>query len=188
MRHGLAAIPALAAMVLAFAACGDDGLGLGPVQLSTDTVTLAAPTSASGMGTAVDLLSGNAVRFPERLSDAGEWDLALRQSGAAFSLLPFRTLTGGTTVQAAAFRSDDPITRIEFAPTGQSRYTLTTLFPIAEGQVYVARSRLGQGPFNTPCIRYSKFQVLDLDAAAGTAKFEFITNLDCNDDRLTPDD
>ena len=192
MRSGLAAIPTLglAALLAALPAC-EDSFGPGAASVATDTITLAAPGSASSatLGSAVDLLGINAIRFPERLTDAGQWDFALRLSGGSFSLLPFSTPTGGSSVRAGAFRSTDAFDAIRTAPTRRSAYTLTVdPFPIAEGQVYVARSRLGAGPFNSACNRYARFRILELDEAAGTARIAIATNTECNDDRLVAED
>ena len=94
---GKVALRLVLASVVAFglaaslAACNDDPYGLNQVTLATDSaVKLAAPTADSSIvGSALDVTTANAARFPERSSDAQSWDVALRQNGSTFTFRPY---------------------------------------------------------------------------------------------------
>lgn len=171
---------ALAAAPL-LAAC-EDSLGLGDPTFRTDTLTLVAPTAPGGGASAIDIVEGaNFLRRPENLGDAQAWDFALRQSGAAFSLLPNDPVASslrGSGIQ----RSTRTFAQLNRAPTRRADYQ-ETLFAIAEGDVLLLRSREWNGIYEV-CVNYAKAQVLDVDAQAGTVELVVRTSAECSDDRL----
>ena len=184
--RGALALVAAALLAAGTAAC-DDPLGLGDAAIAVDTLTLAAPggPSADELPSAVDLALGNSPRRPERVSDAGAWDLALRQTAAGFTLLPAQP-TGTSLRGAGVLRSDRAFAQIRTAPTSRSEYQETAI-ALQQGAAYIARSREYFGQFRTVCVQFAKIQVLELNAAAGTAKLEIHTAINCSDDRLTED-
>lgn len=177
-RAACVAVAALFAASAALAGC-DDPLGFDPV-LQTDTVTLAAPTSASPLQSAIDLAILNALRRPELPVDAQAWDLQLRQEGTAFSFAVFPQVGSrrGAGIRAAGEDFDEA----DRAPRSRSDYT-RTLFPIAAGQTYFVQTREAS---TSACFasKYAVVKVLSLDAAAGTAEIAVRSNQNCDDERL----
>lgn len=168
----------------ALTAC-EDSLFRGEPRLLLDTVRLAAPQVDSSFGSAIDLAAGNLVRFPERLSDAGSWDLALRLEGGSLALRPFVATEGarGAGIDGPLSEAWSQLDRVSLA---SSSYP-ADVRPLQEGAVYRARSRPYPGVFGQTCHSYAKLRPLSLDAAAAVATLEVSTNVDCNDPRVSDD-
>jgi len=165
------------AMVLS--AC-EDPFNLGDPVLRTDSLRLAAPTSAVNIPTAVDINNGNALRRPEQPSEASAWDFQLRQNGATFSLVPFSSLG---RLRGAGIRSADAVFETaEEAPRGSGEYTRDP-FAIAPGQTYFVQTREAQNSF---CVKYGILKVLSVSADSGTARLVVRSNQNCDDERLQP--
>jgi hypothetical protein len=186
----VAAIP----LALLFAACDSTGTDFDPL-IATDTIELAAPTAGSGLPSAVDItaLSGFIVggRYPEEISDAGEWDLALRLVGGELQFVPAGSIgildPGGRSragiTQPLTGRSFESVTQ---APN-QGSFVTDRGVPVRVGEVYAARSRL------TLCLssaveQYAKLQPLEVDLAAQRVRFRIQTNSRCADQRLSEED
>jgi DNA-binding transcriptional LysR family regulator len=179
-----------AALVLlsavALAACGDSSTAV-EARIVSDTVTLAVPSAEASEPSAIDLVRDQPPftfrRFPERLGDAQQWDLALRRADAGLALRPY-SIPGaalrGTGIAVASTDYD----RLDRAPRGTAAYRFSTT-PIALGTTYVVRSRqYAPGP-GAVCTKYGKLKVVALDAAAGTARIAVSVNENCEDERLT---
>ncbi|HEX8692142.1 MAG TPA: hypothetical protein VF746_06975 [Longimicrobium sp.] len=171
------AVFSLFAASAALAGC-DDPLGFDP-QLLPDTVTLAAPTSASTLPSAIDLAVLNALRRPELPVDAQSWDLQLRQEGAAFSFAPFPQV--GSRRGAGLAPTSEGFDDADSAPRGREDYTRTRV-AITVGQTYFVQTRETSNCL-TP--KYAVIKVLSVDAAAGTATVAVRSNQNCDDERLT---
>lgn len=177
LRAAFLAICSLFAASAALAGC-EDPLAFDP-QLLPDTVTLAAPTSASTLPSAVDLAILNTLRRPELPVDAQAWDLQLRQEGTAFSFAPFPQV--GSRRGAGLAPTSESFDEADSAPRGRDNYT-RALFPITVGQTYFVQTRETSNCL-TP--KYAVIKVLSVDAAAGTAVIAVRSNQNCDDERLT---
>jgi hypothetical protein len=169
-----------------FSGCDDStGLNLNPVLVS-DTVTVFAPLPGNaGLPSALDITSDGSFgisggRFPERIRDALQWDLAVRVIGGNVVLIPARGI--GVVDSRAALTP--PITGETFeglreAP-GQSTFTADSAIVMSSGNVHVARSReVGFG-----CVQFAKLQPVTVDPTVGSVHFQIVTNERCGDPRL----
>jgi hypothetical protein len=169
-------------LAIASAAC-DDNLGLGtPLLASDSSVIIATPNSPSGLPSAIDFTQ-LALRRPERLEHATQWDFALRVEGGALRLVPtpFDIPSRRSLIQ----RSTQAYESIERAPTARSTYGDSAV-TLQEGAVYIVRSRQYQVATGF-CWAYGKVKVVDLDAAQETAELSVKANVGCGDDRLEAD-
>lgn len=172
------------------AGCEGNDFRIDPL-LSTDTLVLAAPTSATDLPSALDLTPEGAmvdrVRFPERLQDAELWDLALRVVDGRLSFVPAGQVglsDGGGRSRAAITEALDGRTfdSVREAPNRKD-FVTDRAVPLAVGAVYVARSRLASCGF-TASEYYAKLQPLEIDPARQTVRFQIVNNSRCGDPRL----
>jgi hypothetical protein len=185
VRRFLLLAVAVLPFALGTAACGDS-LGLGdPTILLDSTADLATPTgsAADSLPSAFDI-AGFVRRRPEQLSDAQSWDFALRSSGGSLRLIPNPFYTG--TQRPLIARTPSSFASIERAPTARSAYGDTAV-TLAEGAVYVMRSRHYSTSVGGTCYAFGKLEVVSLDLAAETATFILQVNPGCADDRLVKD-
>lgn len=184
-------------LIAPLAACDDPSSFLVEPQLATDTLELAAPSANSTLPTALDITAAGGIitggRFPERVRDAGEWDVAVRLRGGQLVLVPAGALglrdglSGGTS-RAAITR---PITgqtfeRLIEAP-GRSSFLTDSAVTVQQGALYVIRSRgiacgFGGGE------QYAKVQVLNARPSEGRLELQIVTNENCSDPRLALED
>lgn len=185
MRSRIAALALLLPLAAALAACDDPFGGREPV-LFADTLTLATPNVDSmRLGSALSLLTGNQVIFPERIGDAfpqPQWDLSLRQAGGALVFRPLPTEQGRPGARITTGRTGS-FADARTAPGDREDYEETDV-PLQEGRLYFARSR-SYSQFGVNCVNYSKIQPLAVRPAAGTVRLAIVTNTSCNDRRLT---
>jgi len=183
VRAVFGAVAALAVLplVATLTACGDPfGSGLELVRL--DSLTLASVNGPSAFATAVDLAVGNSPAFPERPSQAGSWDLQVRQDGATFFLVPnpgngsFR----GAGVQKTTHTLEDP----GDAPRASDTYTRTQV-AVAAGDVFYVQSRQ-QNPQCGTVPKFGMLKVISTAADSGVAHIAVLSNQACNDERLHP--
>ena len=175
-------------LIAVLAACDDPaGFRLDPI-IVTDTVELAAPTAASALPSALDIISfpGQRLigggRFPERAEDAEQWDVAVRMRNGSLVLLPAAAAGLGSPSLARAMVTR-PITDRSFdavreAP-GRSSFVSDSAVALQPGSVYVVRSREV-----SRCSWYAKLEPLQINAAAGTVRLRVVTNERCGDPRL----
>lgn len=190
MRY-LAVLGTLGSLVLT-AACDDStGFRIDPL-LTTDTVEIAAPTAQNAdLPTALDVtVMGVGIRggrFPERASDAGEWDFALRVRGGELVLLPARAL--GLESRASITRAlpNQTFDSLVEAP-GSSSFVSDSAVVLREGSVYAARSRATRSDFGGACEQYAKLQPLTVDRALARVRLQITTNERCGDPRLALED
>lgn len=167
------------------AACGDDPL-FPDVELSTDTVTLTVPGSdaASALDLARAQIPFTLLRRPELIQDAGEWDVALRRSGAGLVFQPFAE--PGSPFRGAGIRtSTEDYDGIDEAPRATSAYGDQAV-PATMNGVYLFRSRQYAASGGV-CVHYARAKVLATDAPAGTARVAIVINRNCDDERLQED-
>jgi hypothetical protein len=182
----LALLASLLACAPLLSACEDGNL-LGTLILSADTTAIGLP-GGNAEGSAIDIVRSSGdfdlVRNPERLTDAEQWDLALRRTSAGLVFRPFTpvasTLRGaGITVATRGFAD------VEKAPRGTSAYSSDPV-PVTQGGVYLLRSRQFLSG-SSVCVKYAKIQVLEIDQALSTVRFAVVINEGCDDERLADD-
>lgn len=175
------------ALAAVLGACDDPTRFQIKPQIFTDTVQLAASGApgADSLPTALDIsVQGNGVvggRFPERLSDAGQWDFLVRVQNGALVLVPSGALgiesrAGAALIQGANF---DALRDVPKKTTFRTDSATT----IVNGAVYVLRSRYFANGIST-CQQYAKVQPLAVDAAVGRVTLRVATNAVCGDQRL----
>lgn len=176
---------ALAALGAGVTACDDNSL-LSEPRIVSDTVALAVPVAGGAVASAIDLVRlappFSFRRFPEQFSDAQQWDVALRRTEGGLALRPFSVPGAGLRGAGIAVASAD-FDQLSRAPRGTAQYRFETT-PIAAGATYVLRSRQYGGQAGGVCVKYAKLKVVEMDAAAGTARFAVAVNENCEDERL----
>ncbi len=188
--------PALALVVACLAAlpaCENPNASGFEAQLVTDTVTLVVPDPARPLegdasGSALDVVSSAfgaiVVRRPERVSDAGQWDVAIRRRGGELVLMPPAALAlRGIQARAAVTRVESAFDDLRDATT-RGTFTPDSVAVLQPAAVYLLRSRdcsASGGNF------YAKLEALAVDPAAGTAQLRVVANRQCNDPRLAAD-
>jgi hypothetical protein len=165
---------------LSLTACGDT-LGIGDATILSDSsVDLGVPTVADSLPSAMDL-PRFLLRRPELITDAQEWDFALRRTDGALRLIPSPFSTGSRRPLIA--RTSQSFGDIERAPTARNAYGDTAV-TLSEGAVYVMRSRHYTTSVGGTCYVFAKLRVRSLDVAGGTASLHLQVNPGCADDRL----
>lgn len=187
------AVLSLLAPALLATACDSTDFRIDPI-LVTDTVEIALPTEGNAeLPTALDIASpdnGASIgggRFPERASQAGEWDFALRLRSGSLALVPAAAL--GLESRASLTRAlpSQTFESVIEAP-GVTSFFRDSAVVLEEGRVYAARSRLVASLFGGSCEQYAKLQPLDLDPALGRVRLRVTTNARCSDPRLALED
>lgn len=163
--------------------------GIGNPIIVTDTLTVGAPSVApASVPSAVDVVSFSGApigggRFPERPSDAEQWDFTLRLRGGEFVFLP-RGAVGVSANRAGITRPmDTPFEDVRQAPAS-SRFLTDSAVVVRQGATYVVRSRI----YSNPCFQYARVQPLELNVAAGTVRMQVVTSATCQDTRLVEKD
>lgn len=176
-------------MLVAVVGGCDDPYGPLEPLLTTETITLTTPTSPrTALPWALDVsvppgtfgIGGG--RFPERSSDATQWDFALRRTGDAFELAPAALygLPNGAALseplEGRAFDDLREVPRNEPLRSDVAR-------PVRPGLVYFARSRTFASGFYG-CQQFAKLEIVAVDAAADTVRIRVVANANCGDRRL----
>jgi hypothetical protein len=185
------AVLTLLASALLTGACDSTDFRIDPL-LYTDTVEIAVPTAENAdLPSALDVtvysgeLRGGA--FPERASQAGEWDFALRRREGGLAFVPGTVL--GLRTQASLTRAleDETFESLIEAP-GRTSLVRDSAVVLRQGAVYAARSRIFTTLFGTTCEQYAKFQPLAIDPSLGRVRLQITTNERCSDPRLALED
>ena len=180
-----AVFPAVAALVLlplaaALTACGDP---LGSTQLiRVDSLTLAAANGPSTLPTALDVAFNNSPTFPELPSEAGAWDVQVRQQGTAFILVP--NPGNGSYRGAGLQKTSRTLENPGDAPIKSSSYTRTAV-AVSAGDVYYVQTRQ-QNPECGLLPKFAILEVVSVVADSGLAHLALVSNQACNDERLKP--
>lgn len=174
----------LLSLAVTTTACRDD-LGLDDWVAIPDTVTLYSMSRPELLGqpSAYDFINHLVMRV-EALSAAGNWDVAVRDSGSSLVLAPAASFTGQTQSRAALAIVNRSFDELAEAPADTSQFSTAPVL-LEPGQVMAVRTRRAPCAFSNS-VRYAKLRILEVDAAAGTVKFESITNPFCNDRKLIP--
>lgn len=188
MRH-IAALFVAASLGLASACDGGTGYRIEPL-ITSDTVDLAAPGSATGLPTAVDVTSTSGIiaggRFPERQQDAEQWDLAIRVRDGQVVFVPAGALGLSSNPAVTHPLMGQSFDQVIEAP-GAAAFVADSAVVVQEGAVYVVRSRVFSCGFGGAA-QYAKIQPLAVSAADGTVQLRIATNEVCGDPRLVEQD
>lgn len=180
-RITLLATPLLA---MSFAAC-DDGFGPVAWDATPDTIVLhsLARPELIGQPAAYDAVQLRTV-IVERPGEADQWDVAVTEEGDALQLLPAGALDGLTVDPGIHVVPNATLADVERATGDRDAYVETEPVPLETGDVYVVRSRI----YSRACRRYTKLELVEHDAAAGTATLAVVTNPNCSDRSFIPPD
>lgn len=182
-------------LTLALVACDDPNSGLYDPIIRDDTVSLAIPTVAPEVPTALDIAYASSLirgRYPELVSDAEQWDIALRrEDDGRLVFVPARIFgffnpIGGLSSAAITAPLNRDFAEVIEAP-GRATLLSDSVIPIALGDVYVLRSRRTGATYGG-CENYAKLQPISVDATAGLVTLRVVGNARCNDPRLAPKD
>jgi hypothetical protein len=194
VRHRVVAFIALSFAVLA-AACEDPNAGLLDPALVTDTIQVSAPTPVGGSVPSALDLSALTLRFPEKETDAANWDLALRVRDGQLVFLPAGYFGIQDPASAPGVRSkagithpitDQTLESLREAPASD-RFVTDSAVVMQVGALYAARSR-GRSCGFTTGYNYAKIKILSADAATGQLSLVITVNQNCGDLRLVPVD
>ena len=180
-----AVFPAVAALVLlpaaaVLGACSDPLANSQLIRL--DSLSLAAANGPSTLPSAVDIVINNAPSFPELPSEAGNWDLQVRQQGTTFYLVP--NPGNGTFRGAGLQKTSRTIESPGKAPITSASYTRTQV-AVAPGDVYYVQSRQSNSVCGT-LPKYGILKVISTVADSGVAHLAVLSNQSCADERLVP--
>ena len=177
------AFPVLAALLLlpaasALTACTDT-TGVENF-LRGDSIVLASVNGPSTRATAVDVLSGVILSFPERPAYAGAYDFQVRQHGATFWFAPNPGDSGlrGTGLLETTRTYEHPGN----APRPVDEYRRDSI-AVAVGKSYFVQTRVVPSTCSTTS-KYALINVLAVSADSGTVTFRMVSNQQCDDERL----
>ena len=175
---------AVAALLVATAACGDD-----PFEFDwsdrPDTVLLYSLARPE-----LNLVSGfNFLqRTPitiEATTATGTWDAAVDTRGGAIVLMPpgaFGIVTTARITTLEDMRLED----VTSAPGDTTVYVADEPVPVEAGNVYVVKTNRTAGSFGSSCVYYAKLEPVVIDPIGGTLTFRHVTNPVCNSLDLVP--
>ena len=179
-----AILATLGVLTVGVAACDDDPFAFNwdPTPDTVLLYSLARPE--------LNLVSAFAFfsRLPVRVEAAGSsgaWDAAVDTRGGEIVLLPPGALgvIGAARITTLEGMTLDDVRR---APSDTLVYEAEDPVPVSMGNVYVVRTNRSVGGFGTSCVYYAKLAPVEIDAAAGFLRFEFVTNPVCNSQDLVP--
>jgi hypothetical protein len=175
--------------VLAFGgtACGDPTRGFFDPAMVSDTFEIGVPGIApAGMASALAItVSGGFIdgpRFPERASDAGNWDFAVGIRDDQIVFLPPRAFGFDDRAGIIGPLAGRTMSDLHDVPSAATFETETPV-PVSEGEVYVVRSREFSSGFGG-CVQYGKFEPIEVDTEGGVVRIVIETNARCYDTRL----
>src|SRR6202007_3310006 len=107
----------------------------------------------STLATAVDIAFNNSPSFPELPSEAGSWDVQVRQQGAGFVLVP--NPGSGSYRGAGLQKTTRTLENPGDAPIKSASYTRTAV-AVSAGDVFYVQSR----QLNSACGTLPKYGIL----------------------------
>lgn len=117
-----------------------------------------------------------------RVDQTNQWDFMYRVTDGVSELVPFGVVADSVN-DAGFIRAETSFEGVTEAPT--EGYSRSEPFPVALGDVFIARSRRDLSQILI-CNRYGKFEVVDIDTAAGTILLRYLINPNCGDRVLVP--
>ncbi len=188
MRRSILAT-ALSAALLATAACSDP-FATGPWRVDAtypDTVQLytLGRDSLLGKPSAFDFTDVARTRVVvESPGETGNWDVALTDQGGGLVLMPPGALQAfPRSSQIALLPATAVFDSLKKAPAASDSivYRDSTTVPVIEGRVYIVRTRAASCYYGVNGHYYAKMEVLSADYDAGTMRFRYIADPNCND-------
>lgn len=169
---------------LPIAAC-EENLGLDDWTALPDTTVIysLSRTDLLGRPSAYDFINHVLVRV-ESPSATGAWDVALRDEGGQLALVPASAFQGQNSRAALAIITGQTFESLKEAPDDTARYSSAPVL-VQPGQLLVVRTRRASCGFSN-AVRFGKIKIIDVNATAGTVRFESIVNPFCNDRSLEP--
>ncbi|HEX7118888.1 MAG TPA: hypothetical protein VF212_08880 [Longimicrobiales bacterium] len=139
-----------------------------------------------GLPSAFDFTLGRSIVLEDPDASAN-WDVALTDTEDGLAFTPAGAFPDIDSEPAVAVITGTSFEDLLEAPGDLDTYVRTEPVPLVAGGVYVVRSRrIGCSIFVGSGHMYSKLRVLELNPDEGTVRFEFVTNLNCNDRSFVP--
>jgi hypothetical protein len=110
--------------------------------------------------------------------------VAVRHENGALALMPASGFQGQQSRAALAVVTGSTFEGLEEAPGDTARFVSSAVV-VTPGQVLAVRTRRAPCAFSNS-VRFGKIKILEVDAAAGSVRFETIVNPFCNDRSLIP--
>ncbi|MDH3205258.1 MAG: hypothetical protein OEO79_01520 [Gemmatimonadota bacterium] len=175
---------ALAALTISLTACGDDPFAFrwSDAPDTAQIYSLARPELNIESG--FSFADGRAIAI-ELPSATGFWDAALDTQGGSLVLLPPGAL-GITSRARIAVLPATAYGDVVEAPADTLLYEADDPVPVVAGTIYVIRTNLRPGSFNSTCSYYGKMEPLVIDVPNGILTFRYITSPICNSRDLIP--
>lgn len=149
------------------------------------TLYSASRDSFVGRPSALDLASSPARTVViESEAGAGTWDIVLIDSGSGLAIESAATFEGVVSKARISTITNTAFDQVGSAPSDTTKYTVGPV-PLSLNAVYVIRSRTASCALQSGPI-YAKLQPLEIDAAKGLFRFNYVFNPNCNDRSLTP--
>lgn len=168
------------------AAC-DDGIGPAVWDPTPDTTLIYSLSRPDliGQPSAYDFVRLRRLAI-EAPGETGSWDIVLAEQNGAFVVIPSSWFPGLSSRSGVGRSTDTDLESVTRAP-GDSAFYRREPVPLAQGAVYVVRTRTDQCyPFGVGAT-YAKFQVVSMDAAAGAVRLAAVRNPYCNNRDLIPE-
>ena len=174
----------LCALAVSMTACDED-LGLDEWNATPDTVTLYSLSRPEFINqpSAFDFINHIGMRV-ESPTSTGNWDVALLDQGTGLALVPAGGFEGQSSRAALSVITGATFEELEEAPEDTTRFSSNPV-ALSPGQVLAVRTRRAPCAFSNS-VRYGKVKIIDVNATAGTVRFETIVNPFCNDRSLIP--
>lgn len=178
---------ACALLLWGAAACGDDPFDI-TWTANPDTVVLYSLARPElNRPSAYDFVPTNRRRVEvEDPGATGQWDLAVDTREGSLVFVAPAALGVDSRAGVATFPGLT-LDEIREAPSDSAAYSTTEPVAVETGTVYVVRTRRSRGGFGQLCTFFAKLEPIGLDAEAGTVRFVFDVNPQCNDRSLVPD-
>lgn len=175
------------AAILTLVACDDDPFApqsWDPEDFKSDAVIYSVSRAdLQGRESGFDFLGcGSRPTGPvvvDRQDESGCWDLVLVEQAGEFMLKPVGAFTGVASTAAVAVAEETDFEAVTKAPRDTARYNRSEPTPIRLDELYIIRTRQTSNYYGN-CVRYAKLNPLELDEEAGSFRFEYVINPNCN--------
>lgn len=175
---------ALAATVLAAAACGDDPFQIDWQLAPSEVLLYSLARPELNLPSAFNLNQRRTVEI-EAPGATGGWDFGVdTRNGALVFITP--GVLGLESRAGIATPAGETFEDIREAPADSAAYVMDEPVTIQVGTLYVVRTGEGPGAFGARCVYYGKVRALNLDPVTGTVQLEYDSNPVCNDRALVP--
>lgn len=122
----------------------------------------------------------------EAAGATGNWDMAVDTRDGRLVFVAPSALGVDSRAGIASF-PDMTLEELQEAPSDSAAYALTDPVPVDAGTAYVVRTRDTRSSFGRVCSNFAELRPLEIDPGAGTVRFVYDVNPQCNDRSLVPD-